>query len=678
ALKLEGCIRQVGMHACATIIGRGNLTDYIPICLSKDKETGEDAWTSQYDGHYIEDVGMLKMDFLGLNTLTIIHNCLDMIEKRFGTKIDIEAIPIDDKETYENIYSRGDTKSVFQFESPGMMKWLQNLHPERFEDLIAMNALYRPGPMDYIPSFVARKLGQEPIEYDLPDMEEFLAETYGVTVYQEQVMLLSRKLSNFTKGEADKLRKAMGKKQIAVMQELKEKFMNQGMANGHPEKTLDKIWKDWEKFAQYAFNKSHATCYAWVSYQTGWLKCHYPAEFQAANLSCNLSNMSEIKEILSDCKAHKLKVMNPDVNESETSFSVNQDGNIRFGLKGIRGFGSNVADAIISNREENGPYADVFDFVERLSGVVNRKALECLVYSGGFDSFGYDRNQFFMPCKSGNLFIDELARYATLYGQDASNAAGSLFGEVEETKPVRPEMPASPGDADPLAILQKEKEYVGMYISSHPLDKYSFEIENFTNCELASLPAMIADCETRKKKTKVYVAGLVTEVENRVTKVGKPFSKTVIEDYSGTYELALFSGDHERFMSYLVPHNELFIEGEIDEKYFLKPEDRAQGKTAPYTLKVKNMMLMGNVADSRIVSLVIDIETPQLNGDLTKNLLKVISSNKGKTPLKMFLYDPQTKYRITFHSRKFAVAVTSELVNELRLLGVKCSVEKKQ
>ena len=297
ARQMEGCIRQVGQHACATIIGPANLTDYIPICLSKDKETGLDVWTSQYDGHYIEDVGMLKMDFLGLNTLSIIHTCLDTIKQRHGIDIDIEAIPIDDKLTYE-LYGRGDTMSVFQFESEGMKNWLQKLHPERFEDLIAMNALYRPGPMDYIPDFVDRKLGLKPIEYDLPEMEEFLSETYGVTVYQEQVMLLSRKLASFTKGEADKLRKAMGKKQIAVMMELKDKFMKQGVENGHPEKMLDKIWKDWEKFAQYAFNKSHATCYAWVSYQTGWLKAHYPAEFQAANLSCNLSKGDEIKKIM--------------------------------------------------------------------------------------------------------------------------------------------------------------------------------------------------------------------------------------------------------------------------------------------------------------------------------------------------------------------------------------------
>ena len=674
AKALEGTIRQVGQHACATIIGRGNLTDYIPICLSVDKETKQEVWTSQYDGHYIEEVGMLKMDFLGLNTLSIIHKTLDNIKKRWGLDIDIEAIPIDDRETYE-LYGRGDTTVVFQFESPGMKERLRQLHPERFEDLIAMNALYRPGPMDYIPDFIDRKLGRQPISYDLPEMSEFLEDTYGVTVYQEQVMLLSQKLAGFTKGEADKLRKAMGKKQISVMMELKEKFMKGGKDRGHPEKTLDKIWKDWEKFAQYAFNKSHATCYAWVSYQTGWLKCHYPAEFQAANLSCNLSNMAEIKEILADCKAHKLKVLNPDVNESDVQFSVNSEGNIRFGLKGIRGFGSNVADAIISCREADGPFEDVFDFVERMSGNINRKALECLVYSGAFDSFGYDRKQYFLPCQNGNPFIDELARYATLYSQDAANTAASLFGEVEELKPVRPEIPAMIGESDPLEMLQKEKEYVGMYISSHPLDKYSFEIDNFTNCELSALQATIAECEALGKKKRVCVAGLVTSVENRVTKVGKPFSKTILEDYSGTYELALFSGDHEKYMSYLNLHNELFIEGDIEEKYFVKPEERAQGKKSPYSFKVKNMTLMGNVADTMISSLVLQLETPQLGSSLNRNLLSLINSNKGKIPLKINLYDPQTKYRINFHSKKFSVAVTSEFVNALKILGIKCMVE---
>ena len=676
ARQMEGCIRQTGQHACATIIGPANLTDYIPICLSKDKETGLDVWTSQYDGHYIEDVGMLKMDFLGLNTLSIIHTCLDNIKQRHGIDIDIEAIPIDDKPTYE-LYGRGDTMSVFQFESEGMKTWLQRLHPERFEDLIAMNALYRPGPMDYIPDFVDRKLGLKPIEYDLPEMEEYLAETYGVTVYQEQVMLLSRKLASFTKGEADKLRKAMGKKQIAVMMELKDKFMKQGVANGHPEKMLDKIWKDWEKFAQYAFNKSHATCYAWVSYQTGWLKCHYPAEFQAANLSCNLSKGDEIKKIMADCKAHKLQVLNPDVNESSAHFTVNKAGAIRFGLGGIKGFGSNIVDMIIKERGENGLFEDVYDFMERMGGIINRRSLESLVYAGAFDSFGYKRTQFFLPGASGDLFIDELARYADNYRNDTVDSAFSLFGDAEEMKPKRPVMPAPPAEEDTLALLQQEKELVTMYISSHPLDRYAFEIENFTNCGVGDVQAKIEECERGHKKASVCFAGIVTDVKRSVTRNGSPSLRATIEDFNGSFELALFGKDCEAWLPLLGLHSEVFVEGEIKEKYFVRPEEKAQGKAAPYALKVNKVSMLGNVTESLLKTFAINLTTPQLNESFRRSLVKLLKENKGKTELSMYLYDPNTRYNVEFKSRKFQVAVTNDLIYGLRDLGITYTVNRK-
>ena len=676
ARQMEGCIRQTGQHACATIIGPANLTDYIPICLSKDKETGLDVWTSQYDGHYIEDVGMLKMDFLGLNTLSIIHTCLDNIKQRHGIDIDIEAIPIDDKPTYE-LYGRGDTMSVFQFESEGMKTWLQRLHPERFEDLIAMNALYRPGPMDYIPNFVDRKLGLKPIEYDLPEMEEYLAETYGVTVYQEQVMLLSRKLASFTKGEADKLRKAMGKKQIAVMMELKDKFMKQGVANGHPEKTLDKIWKDWEKFAQYAFNKSHATCYAWVSYQTGWLKCHYPAEFQAANLSCNLSKGDEIKKIMADCKAHKLQVLNPDVNESSAHFTVNKAGAIRFGLGGIKGFGSNIVDMIIKEREENGLFEDVYDFMERMGGVVNRRSLESLVYAGAFDSFGCKRTQFFLPGASGDLFIDELVRYADNYRNDSVDSAFSLFGDAEEMKPKRPAMPAPPAEEDVLALLQQEKELVTMYISAHPLDRYAFEIENFTTCSVGDVQAKVEECEQGHKNATVSFAGIVTDVKRSVTRNGSPSLRATIEDFGGSYELAVFGKDCEAWLPLLGLHSEVFVEGDIKEKYYLKPEEKAQGKTAPYGFKVKKVSMLGNVTESMLKTFAINLTTDQLNESLRRDLVKLLKANKGKTDLGMYLYDPKTRYNVEFKSRKFQVAVTNDLIYGLRDLGISYTVNRK-
>ena len=676
AQQLEGSVRQVGQHACATIIGRGNLTDYIPICLSKDKETGLDVWTSQYDGHYIEDVGMLKMDFLGLNTLSIIHKTLDTIKQTKGIDIDIEAIPIDDQATYE-MYGRGDTTIVFQFESEGMKTWLQKLHPQRFEDLIAMNALYRPGPMDYIPDFVARKLGQQKIEYDLPEMEEFLAETYGVTVYQEQVMLLSRKLANFTKGEADKLRKAMGKKQIAVMQELKEKFMNNGIANGHPEKVLDKIWKDWEKFAQYAFNKSHATCYAWVSYQTGWLKCHYTAEFLAANLSCNLDKMDEIKKIMADCKYHKIKVLSPDVNESAGEFTVNKDGNIRFGLAGMKGFGANIVEVIIRERNESGLFSDVFDFVERMPGSVNRKAMEILVNSGAFDSFGYKRSQFFTPCPNGELFIDEIVKYADLFRRDKEDNSASLFGDVEEMKPVRPEMPESVREDDPLEILQKEKELVGMYISSHPLDSRAFEIQNFATVELADLKAKIDEAEKAGQAVKATVAGLVVEVSTITTKSGMPGGRVKLEDYSGQYEFAFFGKDYQAYMPYMQLHTQLFLEGEMAPRYFGKPDEKGEKKPSPFTFKIKKVLLLGNVNEEYLKSIVLNISTDQLDDTLRKRIVKVLKAYKGKTPLSVYLSDPKTRYNVEFYSKKYQVAVTSEFISELQELGISWSILKK-
>ena len=678
AAKLEGCIRQTGVHACAMIIGRGNLTEYIPICVANDKLTGEEVWVSQYDGHYIEEVGMLKMDFLGLRTLSIIKECQANIKKRHGIEFDIEKIPIDDAETYA-LYGRGDTTSVFQFESPGMKEWLIKLQPTRFEDLIAMNALYRPGPMDYIPDFVDRKQGRKPIEYDLPAMEEILQDTYGITVYQEQVMLLSRKLADFTRGEADTLRKAMGKKIIDLLNSLKDKFINGGIKNGHPQEILEKIWKDWVKFASYAFNKSHATCYAWVSYQTGWLKAHYPAEFQAANLTKNLSNMDEIKKIMDDCKKGGIKVLNPDINESDSKFTVNKKGEIRFGLGGIKGFGDNIVRAILAEREENGLFADIYDFVERMSGVVNRKAFESLLHSGAFDSFGISRKQFTTPCKNGDLFIDTLIRYGELYRKDSEESAVSLFGEVEEMKPERPEIPAMQGEEDILEKLHYEKELVGMYLSSHPLDRYQFDLDNFTTCQVSELDNLISDCEAKKTKMKAAIAGFVTTSQQMTTKTGRPWSKTIIEDKSGSYELALFGKDHEAFMGYMQLNSAILIEGIIEEKYFVKQDEKAKeaAKPSPYAFKVKNIMLLGNATDSFVKGFSIQISTPMLTPEFRERLVKMIKRNKGSVPLTMFLYDPDKKWNIEFLSRKFKVAVTEQLLDELQELNISYSVVKK-
>ena len=669
ACALEGSIRQTGIHACAMIIGRGNLTDYIPITTGADKATGQTVWVSQYEGSYIEEVGMLKMDFLGLKTLSIIKECLRLIKERHGVDIDIEAIPIDDPQTYA-LYSRGDTKSVFQFESPGMKEWLQRLHPERFEDLIAMNALYRPGPMDYIPNFVKRKRGEEPITYDLPEMEEYLAETYGVTVYQEQVMLLSRKLAGFSRGKADKLRKAMGKKQLAVLEGLYGDFKKGGMANGHPAEVLDKIWQDWRAFAEYAFNKSHATCYAWVSYQTGWLKAHYPAEFQAANLSNQLSNMAEIMEIMDDCRRGGIKVLSPDVNESEGNFTVNRKGEIRFGLGGIKGFGGNVVEAILKEREQNGLFKDVYDFAERMGGMVNRKGLETLVNAGAFDSFGLARGVFFLAGRSGDIFLDELSRYADLYRNDAVNSASSLFGDIEEMKPVRPAIPEGEPSADILEILQKEKDLVGMYLSSHPLDKYRFELREFTNCSLADLPSRIEELEKEGKSAKIAVAGLVTDVKSLTSKNGKPYSRTTLEDFSGSYEITLFGRDHENFLSYMTVRQALLLEGSVEEKYFLKPEEKAQGKKAPYTFRLQKVTLLGNVSEEKLSRIVLELQTPMLTQEFRTALVKCVKQHKGNTELSLFLTDPESHYRIQFYSKKFQVRASTDFEDELARIGI--------
>ena len=676
ALQLEGCIRQVGIHACAMIIGRGNLTDYIPITLGVDKATDQKVWVSQYEGSFIEDVGMLKMDFLGLRTLSIIKICLAEVKKRFGIDIDIEKIPIDDPKAYE-IYSNGDTKSVFQFESPGMMEWLQKLHPERFEDLIAMNALYRPGPMDYIPSFVARKRGEEPITYDLPAMEEFLKETYGVTVYQEQVMLISQKVAGFSKGKADKLRKAMGKKKIDILQSLYNDFIEGGKKNGHPEDVLKKIWKDWEKFASYAFNKSHATCYAWVSYQTGWLKAHYPSEFQAANLSMNKNNMAEIQAIMADCKKHRIKVLNPDVNESESNFTVNKNGDIRFGMGGMKGFGANIVDAIVAEREANGSFKDIYDFSERMAGIVNRKAMESLVYAGAFDSFGIERSRYFLIGSDGLQFLDELLNYASVTKKNAEDDAASLFGDAEELKAEKPEPPAMVGEADLLELLKKEKDMVGMYLSDHPLKRYEFELETFTSCRLSELDDLVTECESEHRQQKVFIAGFITSTEVKTSRTGKPFAKTTLEDFSGTYELALFGKDYETFMPYLTEHTAIYVEGEIKEAYFSKSDDKEKTTNAPYKFRVKKISLLGNIGDALLSGFTIELSTPMVSADFRKHLMSVVKASKGTVPFSILLSDPKTQYVIEFQSRKYQVAVTADFISEIKHLGLRYKVLRK-
>jgi len=679
AQQLEGSVRQTGQHACATIIGPGNLSDYIPIFLSKDKDTGDDVWTSQYDGHYIEECGLLKMDFLGLNTLSIIHRTLDLIKQAHNVDIDIEAIPIDDKLVFD-LYGRGDTTCIFQFESPGMRECLQKLRPGRFEDLIAMNALYRPGPMDYIPDFIDRKLGVKPITYDLPEMAEYLEDTYGVTVYQEQVMLLSQKLAGFTKGEADKLRKAMGKKQIAVLESLNGKFMEGGIKKGHPAEVLEKIWKDWRAFAEYAFNKSHATCYAWISYQTAYLKSHYPAEFFAANMSCNLNNMDEISKIMDDCRKWKIQVLGPDINESQTVFTVNHAGHVRFGMAGIKGVGANVIDAIITERSRNGAFADIFDFVERMKGgIINRKTMECLVYSGAFDGFqGINRYQFFKEAGTEGEYIDALIRYASKYQNDSMSAGSNLFGDVVELKPVRPVIPPD-GDHNELQFLKKEKELVGMYLSAHPLDKFKFEIDEFANTSLAQLQEAEGRLNNDKslQDKSFIVAGLVTGCDVRYTKSeNKPWCRFVVEDYSGSYQFTLFSKEYELFMKYTIENTPILLKCISKKRY--QGKDADPSKPAEYQLKIVGITLLSNTKESFVneVHIVLPIEksTPELRKDLVKQLKHYKGSARLYVDV-MFTHEGQHD-TVSMFSKEIKIAPSYDLFDYLDSKGLRHYIKK--
>lgn len=538
AEQLEGNVRNTGIHACGVIISRDDITDWVPVSMVKDTD-GSKIVSTQYEGSIIEDTGLIKMDFLGLKTLSIIKEALYNIKMRHGIDVDIENIPLDDRKTFE-LYCKGNTTSTFQFESTGMQNSLRSLQPTKFEDLIAMNALYRPGPMDYIPTFIKRKHGEEPIEYDIPIMEKYLHETYGVTVYQEQVMLLSRLLANFTRGESDMLRKAMGKKQIDKMLVLKKKFMEQGIQNGHPEAALNKIWDDWEKFAKYAFNKSHATCYTWVAYQTAYLKAHYPAEYMAGVMSRNLTMMDKLRKVMDETKRMGIKVLGPDINESIEKFGVNKDGNIRFGLAAVKGVGVNAVKAILDERNANGDFKNIYDFVERVNmSACNRSAIENLAMAGAFDCFNIKRECFIHPMFD-STWSDLLLKYGQNIQNEKNSLQLSLFGELEPIETNRPAIP----DAIPisrLALLEKEKELVTMYLSAHPLDPYAMELKYGCN----------TTCDEFKDKEStpchVTMGGLVTKVTTKPTKKGTEFSIIEIEDFEGKAELRLFGKNHQMY-----------------------------------------------------------------------------------------------------------------------------------
>ena len=650
AKMLEGTVRGTGIHACGTIICRDAISDWVPVSTADDKsDPGHKLLATQYDGHVIEETGLIKMDFLGLSTLSIMKETVENIKiTHDGYELDLDTIPIDDELTFK-LYQEGRTVGTFQFESAGMQKYLRELHPTVFEDLIAMNALYRPGPMDYIPSFIARKNGKEEIKYDIPCMEKYLKDTYGITVYQEQVMLLSRQLANFTRGESDALRKAMGKKKKAIVDAMKPKFIAGGQANGHDPKVLDKIWGDWEKFASYAFNKSHATCYSWVSYQTAYLKAHYPAEFMAGNMSRCLNDIGKITKLMSECKSMGIKCLGPDVNESWQKFSANKKGEVRFGLAAIKGMGDAAALAIIEERRKNGPYKDIFDFAQRVNlSAVNRKAFESLALSGGFDSFGIKREQYFGKNTKGDSFLDTLLRYGQLYQAEQAEAQNSLFGDTEAVEIATPPVP----DAEQWSTidkLNKERDLVGIYISGHPLDDYRIILNNMCNTRCNE----IDDKTELLKKGNITLGGIVTGVRRGITKTNKNFGIVTIEDFSGAGELALFGEDWGQWSGMLVEGYSIYVEASCTVRF----------KDSKFIdLKLTRVRFLQSVKEQNIERITINVNPLRLSKTTVEDLNTLINDNPGDTQLYISLHRTDNKGDVLMRSSNKNINVTHEII----------------
>ncbi len=666
AQMLEGTVRNTGVHACGIIIGADDLTNVVPISTADDKETKEKLAVTQYEGTKVEDIGLIKMDFLGLKTLSILKEAVDNIRQNRGIDIDIDAIPIDDKATYE-LYSRGDTVGTFQFESDGMRKYLRELQPTQFEDLIAMNALYRPGPMQYIPDFIDRKHGRKKIEYDIPVMEQYLKDTYGITVYQEQVMLLSRLLGGFTRGQSDELRTAMGKKIREKLDSLKPKFVDGCKKNGYDEKVVNDIWKDWEAFASYAFNKSHATCYSWVAYQTAYLKANYPAEYMAGLLSCNLSNIDEISKFMDESRRMGIEVLSPDVNESNLAFAVNKQGNVRFGLGGVKGVSQNAVLNIVDERSKNGPFKSICDFVERINlQMANKKTLEALAGSGAFDAFDIPRAAYFIEGKDGATFIEMLLRYGTLFQQSKNSAQQSLFGESSGINVVqRPEPPHIPAELSNLEMLKREKELIGIYLSAHPLDEYRVISQHMTTHPLTDLH----DLWPLENKS-VVVMGMVTKAEERTTKTGNLFGKMTLEDYSGTHEIALFGKDYIDYSKYFKPGCSLLIRGTVKERnYGFGKSGQASDRPKELELKVGSIALLSDVKQS-IKVLTLNLNIDEISERMLRELLSMVEQTPGKTQLRVNITDSDNNVRLDLFSRKFSVEFTKDLENFLTGNGV--------
>ena len=650
AKMLEGTVRGTGIHACGFIICRDPISDWVPVSTADDPDF-KDVKTNctQYDGHVIESTGLIKMDFLGLKTLSEMKEACAVIKQTRGIDIDLDNIPIDDPKTYE-LYQQGRTIGTFQFESNGMQKYLRELHPTVFEDLIAMNALYRPGPMDYIPSFIARKNGKEEIKYDIPCMEKYLKDTYGITVYQEQVMLLSRQLADFTRGESDALRKAMGKKKKDIVDAMKPKFIDGGKKNGHDPKILEKIWADWEKFASYAFNKSHAACYSWVAFQTAYLKANYPAEFMAAIMSRRRDQITEITKLMDECKQMGIATLGPDVKESYQKFGVNKKGEIRFGLAAIKGMGDGVAHAIIDEREANGPYKDIFDFVQRINfSQVNRKAFEALALSGGFDSFGIRREDFFAQNSKGETFIDTIMRFGQNYQAEKQQAQSSLFGDFGDVEIQRPAVPKSDMRWSDIERLNKERELVGIYLSAHPLDEFKIVLDNLCNTRCEEL----ADVNSLKDREDVIIGGIVTGVRTRFDKRGNPCGFVTLEDFNGSGELALFGEDWGRWSGMFTEGASVYVTAKVQPRFQFS--DIMQ-------LKVQNIEYLQTIKDKAIDRITISMTTDLLDDQLVMELSELIAETPGQTKLFFQLHDTTGKKHVLLRSTTKSIDVRSSLI----------------
>jgi DNA polymerase-3 subunit alpha len=652
AQMLEGNVRSTGVHACGVIIGQTDISDVVPISTAEDKETKEKLLVTQFEGSVIEETGLIKMDFLGLKTLSIIKDAITNIEINRGVKINIDEIDMEDKKTYQ-LYCNGQTTGTFQFESAGMQKYLKELQPSKFEDLIAMNALYRPGPMEYIPEFIRRKHGREEISYDLPIMEKYLSETYGITVYQEQVMLLSRLLADFTRGQSDELRKAMGKKQIDKMMALKEKFLSGGKKNGYDEKSLNKIWADWEKFASYAFNKSHATCYSWVAYQTAWLKANYPSEYMAAVLSNNLNNITEITKFMDECKAMGINVLSPDVNESLLKFSVNKEGDIRFGLGAIKSVGQGAVNDIIEERNKNGQYKDIFDFVERVNlSSVSRKIIEALALAGGFDSLpNIKREQFFARNSKDEEFIDTLIRYGSKYQMDKMEAMTSLFGDDTSFLISRPEIPNT-GRWSDMERLNKERELIGIYLSAHPLDDYEFILKYVCSADTLKLQDLDA-----LNGRDITFGGMVTVVREGQTKRGSPYTIFKIEDYYGSFEIALFSEDSVNFSKYARIGLALYIQAKVQPKRF-RPDE--------LEVKISSINLLSEMKDKLVNKITLQIPLTELDDTVVTELSALVKNNYGNSLLYFNIIGEESHMNIQLFSRSTKIQVNKRFIDYLK------------